>query len=227
MAGLHKQVSHIKNLPIPEEALSIKNSDLRDLLIVYNIKKAWDEGNEIYTQFTKPWILQVAESMLPIEPQGIEINRKEFLFDDEQQDNLSLIDIENKTIREILDYLLRIEDRINLHLHKLQERIDQAVFAIFHISEIDRKFIEKEQSNRPNLVVWPEMEGKSIADKRREHVRRLVSTFLRQALQDDADGLLPLTPVPGEIDRARCPACPAGDCLWRAARLHLGRRNLG
>lgn len=42
------------------------------------------------------------------------------------------------------------------------------------------------------------MEGKSDREKRREHVRRLVSYLLLQALQEKRDGILPLTPGTGQ-----------------------------
>ena len=58
--------------------------------------------------------------------------------------------------------------------------------------------IERELGQRPPELVWPQMEGKSDQEKRREHVRRLLSYFLLQALQEKRDGLLPLTPGTGQ-----------------------------
>ena len=43
------------------------------------------------------------------------------------------------------------------------------------------------------------MAGKPDDEKRREHVRRLVSYFLLNALKEKRDGILPVTPVAGEL----------------------------
>ena len=75
-----------------------------------------------------------------------------------------------------------------------------------YIGPGDRALIERELGDRPPELVWPQMGGKSDQEKRREHVRRLLSYFILQAIKADQDGILPLVEYTGEstaLDRLR------------------------
>jgi hypothetical protein len=99
---------------------------------------------------------------------------------------------------DLLDYVRTVEAAADSRLQQLQAQIDEAVYELYEISPEDRALIERELGDRPPELVWPQMEGKSDKEKRREHVRRLISYFLLQALQEKRDGILPLTPGAGQ-----------------------------
>jgi len=96
----------------------------------------------------------------------------------------------------VLDELERQET--DTRLQGIQCQIDEAVYDLYEISTGDRALIERELGPRPPELVWPQMEGKSKADKRKEHVRRLLSYFLMETLKGDQDGGIPLTGGTGE-----------------------------
>lgn len=98
----------------------------------------------------------------------------------------------------LLDYVRAVEQAADACLQTLQAQIDEAVYDLYEITPQDRALIERELGDRPPELVWPQMEGKSDREKRREHVRRLVSYFLLQALKEKRDGVLPLTPGTGQ-----------------------------
>jgi hypothetical protein len=92
---------------------------------------------------------------------------------------------------------LSLEANADVHLQALQTQIDEAVYDLYEITLEDRALIERELGDRPPELVWPQMEGKSDKEKRREHVRRLLSYFILEALKGKRDGILPLSPGTG------------------------------
>jgi hypothetical protein len=102
------------------------------------------------------------------------------------------------TLTTILDQARAIEDAANVRLQALQSQIDKAVYDLYEISVADRALIERELGGQPSELVWPQMEGKSDEEKRREHVRRFFSYFALQAVRGDADGIVPLA---GSVSR--------------------------
>ena len=103
------------------------------------------------------------------------------------------------SFRPLLDHLLAVEHAADARLQQLQAEIDDAVYELYEITPEDRALIERELGDRPPELVWPQMAGKADDEKRREHVRRLVSYFLLNALKEKRDGILPVTPVAGEV----------------------------
>jgi len=101
-------------------------------------------------------------------------------------------------LKALLDAVQAIEQAADARLQALQAQIDETVYDLYEISPEDRALIERELGERPPELVWPQMEGKSDREKRREHVRRLISYFLLQALKERRDGILPLTPGTGQ-----------------------------
>ena len=149
------------------------------------MKATWDTGNETCTLFVAPWLIRARRGTLLA---GI-------------ASELSLPDLSASSFQlpAALDYLLAIEHAADARLQKLQAEIDDAVYDLYEITPEDRALIERELGDRPPELVWPQMAGKADDEKRREHVRRLVSYFLLNALKEKRDGILPVTPVAGEL----------------------------
>ena len=145
--------------------------------IGHALRASWDTGNETCTRFGVPWLIQAH--------QGIRLAG-------------TTIELETPNLQSLLDYLRTVEPAADARLQQLQTQIDEVVYNLYEISPEDRALIERELGDRPPELVWPQMERKSDEEKRREHVRRLVSYFLLQALKEKRDGILPLTPGTGQ-----------------------------
>jgi hypothetical protein len=188
---------------------------------IYCLKAAWDTGNEICNRFSQPWLLQLYNLRLTIDDlrlaQDPNVGQQS---DNQSSDELGLAkviklleqaDLLNRkskivNLKLLLDEVRDIERATDASLQELQAQIDETVYDLYDISPADRTLIERELGERPPELVWPQMEGKSDKEKRREHARRLLSYFILQALKDHPAGVLPLVTGTGEatvLDRLR------------------------
>jgi len=190
----HYNVGFIACLPVADKVTG-ENTELGRLArTAHDLKASWDTGNEICTRFDAPWLVQVCKSAsLQSSKEGI---GKVLGLLGEDAPEITLPD--PLTLGALLDAARAIEQAADARLQQLQAQIDEAVYDLYEISPEDRALIERELGDRPPELVWPQMEGKSDKEKRREHVRRLISYFLLQALQEKRDGVLPLTPGAGQ-----------------------------
>jgi len=202
ISGLHKEVTSVKNLPIPEAGLAKEKPSLQIARTLYHLKQAWDTGNEICTRFTAPWLLQLAQPESDAFAQGVG-RVLELLGDDAPEVTLP----EPVTLDALLDGVRAIEQAADARLQRLQAEIDEAVYDLYEISPSDRELIERELGDRPPELVWPQMEGKSDRAKREEHVKRFIYTYALQAMREDDDGIVPLAGCaarePALMDRVR------------------------
>ncbi|MDY7080771.1 MAG: hypothetical protein SXV54_28140 [Chloroflexota bacterium] len=179
-------VGQVNNLPLPE--LKKLTICAEPSLEAYHLKAAWDTGNEICSRFTQPWLLQLAQPQDDAFTLGL-VCVLELLGDDAPHTPTSPHPV---TLAALLDCARAIETAADARLQHLQAQVDETVYDLYEISPADRALIERELGNRPPELVWPQMAGKSDQEKRREHVRRLLSHFVLQALQDHPAGVLPL-----------------------------------
>ena len=197
------QVGMLASLPIAYgrrrglvEAASKPASELR---------AAWDTGNEICTRFTAPWLLQLSQRQS--EPIGQGLGRVLNLLGDDSPFPITPSPPHSRPLSALLDRVRAIENAADARLQALQAQIDEAVYDLYEISATDRALIEQELGERPPELCWPQMEGKSDLEKRREHVRRLFSYFALQSVREDKDGVVPLAGGGGRepylIDRVR------------------------
>jgi hypothetical protein len=196
-----RQVGMMASLPIaePTQPQQLQISHLARE--IYDLKAAWDAGNEICTRFTTPWLLQLAQPESEAFAPGL--GRVLQLLGDEAPPLLR----SPAPFAPLLDRVRAIEKAADARLQVLQAQIDEAVYDLYEISPEDRALIERELGDRPPELVWPQMEGKSDKEKRREHVRRFFSYFALQALRQDPDGIVPLMGHAGAeltlVDRVR------------------------
>ncbi|HRX01433.1 MAG TPA: hypothetical protein P5280_18215, partial [Cyclobacteriaceae bacterium] len=59
ISGLHKEVTSVKNLPIPLQMVKGENAILEQAETIYRLKAAWDTGDEASTNFTYPFPIQL------------------------------------------------------------------------------------------------------------------------------------------------------------------------
>jgi hypothetical protein len=166
----------IGSIPVPRFPLDLQNS-LGDMArAIHDCKARWDEGNEVSTRFTVPWILR----------EGI----------DADMDTLGSR-LESLSSRE------REEEEIIKGVYK---RLNDTVFTLYDISNATRKVVEESLGDRPPEILWPQQGGKSSDQKRLEHVWRLLSYSVKRVLESDDDGIVPFNAVNGEsrlVERVR------------------------
>ncbi len=210
-----RTVGFVSSLPVPV-ALDdgIQNELAESAQRIFNLKAAWDTGNEICTRFSQPWLLQLYHSRFAVddlqlapsqsvEPQAAfenpgegSLDRVIELLDGEPDLDNHKSEIVN--LKSLLGELEAIEKAADTQLQELQAQVDEAVYDLYEISPADRALIERELGDRPPELIWPQTEGKSDKEKRREHVRRLLSYVILQALKTDQDGILPLVDGSGQ-----------------------------
>jgi len=181
-------VGFVRKLPHRTPDVELHNclSDCADT--ARDIKAAWDTANEICTRFSAPWLLQLAQPQGEAFAQGLG-RVLELLGKDVPSVSLPPAPL---TLAVLLDAARAIEKAADARLQALQAEIDEAVYELYEIIPADRALIERELGDRPPELVWPQMEGRSDKEKRREHVRRFFSYFARRAVRESESGIVPL-----------------------------------
>ena len=136
--------------------------------VISSVKAGWDRGNETCTSFTLPWLLQT-----------------------------DLVD-EARSITERLSRLAAFEATEEQRLRELYDRLDDDVYYLYGITDVNRAVIDETLGERPPEVLWPQMEGKGVDQKRMEHVWRLLAHVVRRVLETDDDGIVTFTGLSGE-----------------------------
>jgi hypothetical protein len=207
------EVGHVSQLPFAQPTEKQKQHIAQLAQTAHDLKAAWDTGNEICNRFSQPWLLQLYHLRLAID----DLRLAQGPNGGQQSDNQSsdepglakviklleqpdLLDRKSEIVnlKSLLDEVRDIETAADSRLQELQAQIDEAVYDLYSISLADRVLIERELGNRPPELIWPQMEGKADKEKRREHVRRLLSYFILGALKADQDGILPLVERTGD-----------------------------
>jgi hypothetical protein len=105
-----------------------------------------------------------------------------------------------------LDYLAELEAREEARIQGLYAELNDEAYRLYGISATHRAEMEATMGERPPEVLWAAMERKDAAQKRMEHVWRLLSYAIKRVLEADDDGIVPFQAVAGEpalIDRLR------------------------
>jgi hypothetical protein len=145
-------------------------------IVIYAAKADWDLGNEISTRFVEPWPLR--EDLVGA----------------------------SCSITERLDALFEVEGREEQKIKAAMSAIDEAVFALYKVPAATQSSITQTLPGRPEEVIWPQMEDKTVAQKRMEHVWRLLSYAVKRVIEADDDGIVPFNGATGEtplVERVR------------------------
>jgi hypothetical protein len=98
-----------------------------------------------------------------------------------------------------LDRLVEYETVENVRIQRLYAELNDEVYRLYGISDSSRQVIEETLGERPPELIWPQMEGKNVEQKRMEHVWRLLSYVVKRVVEADADGIVPFMTVAGEV----------------------------
>jgi hypothetical protein len=174
---LHKNYTYIRQIPVARNASlekTISDSAEKNWLLRFS----WDTGNETCTRFTFPWLLQILYK---------KVDLPEIKFDIEYDAKLS----------SLIEAAHSVESNANDLLQSLQEKVDKATYELYGIQSKERIMIQSELGERSPQIVWPYAQRLNTKQKATEHVARLISYCLLSAIQDDPDGILPLTEASG------------------------------
>ena len=79
----------------------------------------------------------------------------------------------------------------DVRIQQLYAALDDEVYKLYGIPNDTRAIIEGTLGERPPEVLWPQMERKTVEQKRMEHVWRLLSYVVRRVVEADDDGIVP------------------------------------
>jgi hypothetical protein len=116
-------------------------------------------------------------------------------------EDLALLDLSSR-----LDRLAEQEASEESRIQALYAQLNDEAYKLYGISSAHRAEIEATMGERPPEVLWVAMERKDTAQKRMEHVWRLISHAVKRVVEADQDGIVPFQAVAGEpalIDRVR------------------------
>lgn len=135
---------------------------------LFRLKSSWDMGNELSTRFEAPWSLR-KDLVKPC-----------------------------MTIAARLDRLSEHESAEESRIQKLYSELNDEVYKLYGIPGATRAIIEETLGDRPPEVLWPQLQGKTVEQKRMEHVFRLLSYVVKRVVEADEAGIVPFAPVAGE-----------------------------
>jgi hypothetical protein len=105
---------------------------------------------------------------------------------------------ESSSIGAALQLLTAVEDEEENRVQRLYAELNNQAYAVYGIPVGTREEIEEDMGPRPPEVIWPQLEGKTVDQKRMEHVWRLLSYAVRRVVEADEDGVLPFIHISGE-----------------------------
>lgn len=101
-----------------------------------------------------------------------------------------------------LDHLIHQEATQERRSQSRYADLNDEVYKFYGIPDPTRTLIEEMLGERPPEVLWPQMVGKSVDQKRMEHVFRLLSYAVKRVVEADEDGIVPFASVAGELSLA-------------------------
>ena len=158
----------VGTLPAPPLTNELGASIARQAQEIHSAKANWDRGNEVSSDFSRPWMLR--DSWFGT---GAPIARR-------------------------LSALATQEQKEGMRLGGLYAAINDEAYKLYGIPDDTRAAIEETLGERPPEVIWPQMERKTAEQKRMEHVWRLLSYAVKRVVEADVDGIVPFAPLSGE-----------------------------
>jgi len=162
------EVGVIQKLPIPRPASDLKGLIASLARSIHDAKAGWDAGNEISSQFNEPWLAN------------------------------ALRERADRTLGQALDAVLALEAAAHSEIQTSYSQLDTAVFDAYGLSQETRDTVLKDLGERPPELIWPQMEGKTVEQRRMEHVWRLLSFCAKRLIDGDDDGIVPLFRISNE-----------------------------
>ncbi|HEY2294760.1 MAG TPA: hypothetical protein VGM86_29000 [Thermoanaerobaculia bacterium] len=107
-------------------------------------------------------------------------------------------DISATALSTRLQALAALESSQEARIQQVYAELNDTIYKIYGISDPTRDTIEGTLGDRPPEVLWPQMEGQSVEQKRMEHVFRLLSYAVKRVVEADEDGVVPFVSMAGE-----------------------------
>ena len=114
-------------------------------------------------------------------------------------DNLSALPVPQR-----LEHLTDQEATEEARIQQVYAELNDEVYKLYGIRDATRAIIEETLGECPPEILWPQMQRKTVEQKRMEHVWRLLSYAVKRVVEADDDGIVPFAPLSGEtnlIDR--------------------------
>jgi hypothetical protein len=195
-----RYTGYIGSLPI---ALDVLKSEELEIFAheSYDLLKEWDTGNEISTHFIKPWILQVLHGFDPIEKPITQHPLAEQFELSNWPSARKIRSIKGSPVMcltELANLCVKRQEMLNERIEEIQKEIDEEVYRIYRISDEDRALIEQELALRQGALGSEEKVDEEVEEvskdviSTKEHVERLISFYIKKALESDEDGIVPL-----------------------------------
>ena len=111
-----------------------------------------------------------------------------------------------KSFSEALDAALAFEVAAEEQIQTTYNGLNAEAYRLYGIPDATEAHIERSLGERPPEVIWPQMEGKTVEQKRMEHVWRLLSFAVKRVIEADNDGIVSFSQATGEArlaDRVR------------------------
>jgi hypothetical protein len=197
-----RHVGYMSKLPVNPEALT--SDKLRSSAQeAYSLKREWLTGSETSALFIKPWILQVLNGFNSSEKP---INAHPLAGSFEWSKWSSAVKIRsvcgNKTmnLKELVELCVKRKNMLKQRIDDIQRQIDEEVYSIYNISNEDQRLIERELDLQGGLKLTSDLseqvaqnEGKTkITEEASEHIKRLISFYVKKVMESDEDGIVPL-----------------------------------
>jgi len=116
------------------------------------------------------------------------------------------LSVDGSNLEDRVERLGRSESEGEAAIQLAYGRLNDEVFLLYGIPGATRTLIEEGLGDRPPEILWPQMEGKTLDQKRMEHVWRLLSYAVKRVLEADDDGIVSFNAVNGEprlVERLR------------------------
>jgi len=107
-------------------------------------------------------------------------------------------------LAERLEVVANVEHRKEVLANQLYDQLNTFVYGAYGLSKAARSSVEQTMGERPGETLWVDMQKKTAAQKRMEHVWRLLSYAVKRVVDADEDGIVPFMAVGGEtalVDR--------------------------
>jgi hypothetical protein len=193
------QVGYVAPLPIhqPSDMLARFSNE------AYCLLKEWDSGNEISTQFIKPWILQVLHgsdsSERPVTghplAQGFEWSKWPCAVKIR-----SVCGNRTMNLKELAELCVERKNMLEQRVDEIQRQIDEEVYRIYNISDENRRLIQRElvpygeleSTGDPSEQAAQNEEQARVTEEASDHIKRLISFYVKKVMESDEDGIVPL-----------------------------------
>jgi hypothetical protein len=184
------QLRAVHELPIPRPPTASNGKLAATARGIHDAKAAWDEGNEISTRFKEPWLA------------------------------IDLREHPDRPLAAALDAVLAREAAADAEVQAWYADLDAAVFDAYGLSAETRAAVLENLGPRSPELIWPQMEGKSPDQKRLEHVVRLLSFCVKNIMEGNDAGIVPLVACNNEPPLEKRVLAELGT-LVGADRMHL------